>query len=78
MGIKIGNQYQFDYPTQLVTLDTYNQHRGEIVTVEDEIPRDYLEQEEDERMYLVRSEDGWIGCAYESELIPYVGIEEMK
>lgn len=66
----IGDTFVFDYPIEFTTLPEYTQHRGHYVTVlrelEDGVEYDF----EGLKMYEVRSQvDGWVGHAYESELV---------
>lgn len=62
----------FDYPKEFVTLPDYSAHRGHEV----EIVRELIDGDEYdgpktglERMYEIRAKDGWVGHAWESELI---------
>ncbi len=75
-----GMAYRFSYPEEFETLDDYSAHRGENVVVLratypfeadvlwDDIDGDGNEQIVD-RMFVVQAEDGWIGHAWESELL---------
>ncbi len=65
--IVIGKKYVFDYPVEFTTLNSYSQHRGQTVAVID-ICLDNDEEETGESMYAVKADDGWHGCAWESEL----------
>ena len=70
MSIEIGKQYVFDYPKELVTLPEYSKRRGKVVVAEALMQEG---NEDEEAMYQVRVvEDGWIGEAFESELIAQV------
>lgn len=67
--IKIGHQYRFDYPKEFTTLPKYTAHRGEIVTVLRPLRDGDEYNYEGDAMFEVRAEDGWIGHAWESELV---------
>lgn len=64
--INSGDRFVFDYPKEFVTLPEYSNHRGSVVTV----VRPLTSEESDFPMYLVVSDDGWTGHAFEEELLP--------
>lgn len=69
--VKIGGTYTFDYPAAFVTLPGYTAHAGQRVTVVRELrDGDEYDREDGDRMYEVRAADGWIGHAWEGELVP--------
>ncbi len=78
--IETGKQYRWDYPVEFTTLDDYSAHRGQMVTVlrpctfdEADVIWDKLATDSPEeifdRMFKVQAADGWIGDAWESELV---------
>ena len=70
MSIEIGKQYIFDYPKEFVTLPEYSKRRGKAVVAEALVQEG---NEDGEALYQVRVvEDGWIGEAFESELVVQV------
>jgi len=70
MSIEIGKQYVFDYSKEFVTLLEYSKRRGQVVIAESLIQEG---NEDEEAIYEIRAvEDGWIGEAFESELVVQV------
>lgn len=78
--IKVGQRYTFDYPEEFTSLDAYSDHRGQSVIVvrpttatEADVLWDKVDASVDEeiidRMFVVQADDGWIGHAWESELV---------
>lgn len=76
-SIVIGRRYRFDYPIEFTTLPPeYSYHRGMICVVDSPDPEadvlwDDLEGTKCivDRMFKVHFDDGWVGSAWESELI---------
>ena len=67
MSIQLGKTYIFGYPKEFVTLPEYSKQRGKVVTVKSLIQEG---NDDEEAMYQVCGvEDGWIGEAFESELL---------
>jgi hypothetical protein len=68
----IGSIKRFNYPAEFVTLPEYSAHRGQRVKVLREL-EDGKEYDGPlaglERMYEVRAADGWVGHAWETELV---------
>jgi len=63
----------FEYPREFVTLPDYTAHAGQEVVVVRALTRaeaDYHDDPDLERMFKVRTADGWEGDVFESEL-PY-------
>jgi hypothetical protein len=70
-NVKIGERYYFAYPERFVTLPAYSAHRGQLVTVLRPIsPKEGGQGGGMERIFVVQAEDGWIGHAFASELLP--------
>jgi hypothetical protein len=77
--IQVGKSYRFDYPVEFTSLNDYSAHRGEVVTVlrpctadEADVLWDNPNGTGDEivdRMFKVQAADGWIGDAWEGELL---------
>lgn len=70
-NIEPGTRWRFDYPEEFVTEPEYSARRGQMVTVlgvSPEHPPPDIERDE-ELIYEVIADDGWIGVAYESELV---------
>lgn len=66
----VGERRRFDYPKAFVTLPEYSARRGAVVTVVRVMrwPEEY--ENLGDPMYEIRADDGWIGHAFESELLP--------
>jgi hypothetical protein len=63
--------YVFDYPTAFVTRPDYTARRGQHVRVLRQLSEDEADRSEElERMFEFVSEDGFVGHAFESELVP--------
>lgn len=68
-NIEIGRSYRFDYPKEFTTLPEYSARRGSAVTVERQCTDEEADQGDGmERMFVVRTADGWTGHAWASEL----------
>ena len=68
MCIVIGEQYKFNYPVEFTTLHNYTVHRGHTLRVIRQLTEEEADQEGLEPMFEVVAEDGWVACAWESEL----------
>lgn len=68
--MKIGQQCKFNYPSEFVTHPDCTAHAGQIVTIIRELGPDENDAEENGPMYEIRAADGWIGAAWEEELVP--------
>lgn len=60
-------KYRFDYPAVFKTLPEYTAHSGQLVDIVRELSS--TENENESRMFEIRAADGWIGHAFEDELI---------
>jgi hypothetical protein len=63
---------RFDYPFEFKTLPEYTSHAGQVVEVLRELgseESDHHVDPEMEKMFKIKASDGWIGDAFESELI---------
>lgn len=58
----------FRYPPQMLTLPQYTAHAGQVVTIVRELESGVEYDDEGDRMFRVRADDGWEGDAYQSEL----------
>lgn len=58
---------RFDYPEVFKTLPDYTAHSGQIVDIVRELGPD--ENENESRMFEIRAADGWVGHAFEDELV---------
>jgi hypothetical protein len=75
--IQVGQSYRFDYPVEFESLPEYSARRGALVTVTGpDADSDVIWDDPDgtgerivDRMFRVRAEDGWVGSAWESELV---------
>jgi hypothetical protein len=69
--IIVGNSYRFDYPEHFTSLPEYTAHRGQQVTVIRACTSEEADgpEKEEPQMYIIRANDGWIGEAWEDELI---------
>ena len=67
---KIGRRFIFDYPTEFVTLPEYTARAGSVATVIRPLTPDEAEppSEDIEGMWLVKTDDGWEGHAFDSEV----------
>ena len=70
-ALQPGDVRTFNYPAAFVTLPEYTAHAGQHVTVVRELrDGDEYDREDGDRMYEVRAADGWVGHAWEAELVP--------
>jgi hypothetical protein len=63
-----GTRARFDYPEAFDTLPDYTAHAGQVVTV----VRQLTDEEADvecQPMYEIEAADGWIGHAFDDELV---------
>lgn len=77
-NLEIGKAYIFDYSLEFTSLDDYSAHRRQAVTVLRQCTLDEAAQIWDDFgngpeccdvMYKVKASDGWIGDAWDSELV---------
>lgn len=71
-------KYIFNYPKEFTSLQDYTAHAGQKVDIVrpmrsyENYPDDGEYNFEGDPMFEIRAEDGWIGHAFESELIPCI------
>lgn len=66
-------KYRFMYPKEFVTLPKYSAKHGVVVRVTRQLTQDEADQGEGmERMFEITDDTGWIGHAWESELVEVV------
>ena len=66
----IGRTFVFDYPKEFVTLPEYTAHTGQLVRVTRQLTEREVDLDEGlERMFEFVAPDGFVGQAFESELI---------
>lgn len=71
--ILIGQRYRFAYPKGFTTMPEYSAHRGQTVTVTRPLSADEAQppipEEGITQMYEIQADDGWVGHAWEEELL---------
>jgi hypothetical protein len=65
----VGSRVRFDYPDAFTSLPDYTAHAGQIVSVVRPLDPATEYDDQGERMYVVRADDGWEGHAFRSELV---------
>ena len=66
--VQVGKQYYFDYPAVFTTLPVYTAHRGVLVQVTRALTADEADTEV-QPMWEIQAADGWIGHAFDDELL---------